>query len=325
MSSISVCMATFNGEEYIAKQLECILSQSLQPDQLIVCDDASKDKTIEIIKSITKKANFEVKLLINENSLGVVKNFEKAISYSSSDIIVFADQDDLWEKNRLFHIRETFLKKDIDYYFSDSKIIDSNDRVTETTLWNRRLFNSHLQASFNTKDQLSILLKFENFIYGMTLAFKAKHLNKILPIESHSKLLTHDTWIPMILSGLNFRGYADSLSTTFYREHKNQLAGPGESSGFINKLYKSLKNKRYYDSDLSKDLERISVRILMLDKSCIQSADLLNEKANHLRLRSKLKEMPFIRRLNLIFKEILSKKYIKFSSSRLTPLRDLIN
>ena len=54
----SVCIATCNGELFIAKQLQSILLQNMPVDEIIISDDSSTDKTIEIIKSFTDNRIF---------------------------------------------------------------------------------------------------------------------------------------------------------------------------------------------------------------------------------------------------------------------------
>ena len=55
---ISVALCTYNGEKYILEQLESILSQTLLPDEIMVCDDCSSDRTVELIKSIIPETVF---------------------------------------------------------------------------------------------------------------------------------------------------------------------------------------------------------------------------------------------------------------------------
>ena len=61
MKNISIAMATYNGEKYLQQQLDSIAAQSVLPDELVVCDDCSKDDTVEILENFKNKVNFEVK------------------------------------------------------------------------------------------------------------------------------------------------------------------------------------------------------------------------------------------------------------------------
>ena len=91
---ISVAMATYNGEKYIEKQIDSLLNQTLLPNEIIVCDDCSSDKTYDILKQYSIE-NKIIKLYRNDKQIGFSKNFEKAISLSTGDFIFLSDQDDI--------------------------------------------------------------------------------------------------------------------------------------------------------------------------------------------------------------------------------------
>src|SRR5574344_164358 len=90
---ISVCMAVYNGEKYLREQIESILKQLSPEDELVVSDDASTDASIEIIERIKDS---RLIILKNENRLGPIYNFERALVHCRGDLIFLSDQDDLW-------------------------------------------------------------------------------------------------------------------------------------------------------------------------------------------------------------------------------------
>ena len=94
MKKISVAMATYNGEKYIKKQIESILINLNKDDELIISDDGSKDKTLDIIKSIKDK---RIKIISGPKQ-GVIKNFENALNNCTGEYIFLSDQDDIWGK-----------------------------------------------------------------------------------------------------------------------------------------------------------------------------------------------------------------------------------
>ena len=63
---VSVAMCTYNGEKYIEEQLNSILHQTKKIDEIIICDDGSKDKTLEICNEILKSSNVEYTLKLNK-------------------------------------------------------------------------------------------------------------------------------------------------------------------------------------------------------------------------------------------------------------------
>lgn len=92
-------MPTYNGEKYLREQLDSIYAQTMIPDEVIVVDDCSTDKTVEILKEYSQK--YGLKYYINEKNIGYNKNFEKAIKLCSGDYIALSDQDDVWFPNKI--------------------------------------------------------------------------------------------------------------------------------------------------------------------------------------------------------------------------------
>lgn len=101
--NISVVMATYNGEKYMEEQLDSIRMQTLQPDEVILCDDCSTDYTVEIAEKYIAKYHLQEKwkIIVNDKNLGYANNFNKAAEMASGDIIFFADQDDLWALEKI--------------------------------------------------------------------------------------------------------------------------------------------------------------------------------------------------------------------------------
>ena len=98
---IDILMATYNGEKYLAEQLDSIINQTYHNWNLLIRDDNSTDRTLEIIQDYQKKDN-RIKLLKdNKGNLGIVKNFEELLKNSESEFIMFSDQDDIWIENKL--------------------------------------------------------------------------------------------------------------------------------------------------------------------------------------------------------------------------------
>ena len=98
---ISIAMATYNGARFIGEQLESFASQTVLPNELVVCDDCSTDGTRKIVRRFGDRAPFAVRLHENATRLGVTRNFEKAIGLCQGDIVFLSDQDDAWFENKL--------------------------------------------------------------------------------------------------------------------------------------------------------------------------------------------------------------------------------
>src|SRR5271165_5482550 len=101
MSTISVAMTTYNGERFLSEQLRSIAAQQRLPDELVVADDHSADRTWEIVTDFARTAPFPVRLHRNEPRLGWRGNFMSVLARCESDLIALCDQDDVWEPTKL--------------------------------------------------------------------------------------------------------------------------------------------------------------------------------------------------------------------------------
>jgi glycosyltransferase involved in cell wall biosynthesis len=110
-NTISVVLATYNGERYLREQLASIAAQSSTPFELVVTDDASSDGTLEIVEAFARSAQFPVRIHANEANLGFGDNFLNGALLSSGDWIAFCDQDDVWLPEKL----ATILRKIKEY------------------------------------------------------------------------------------------------------------------------------------------------------------------------------------------------------------------
>lgn len=106
---VSVLMTSYNREKYIAQAIESVLASTYTSFELIVVDDGSKDKTVEIAKSYQEKDN-RIKVYINEKNLGDYHNRNKAASYAAGKYIKYLDSDDMIYKYGLAIMVESMEK-----------------------------------------------------------------------------------------------------------------------------------------------------------------------------------------------------------------------
>jgi len=110
MPGVSIALATFNGEKYLVPQLESLAGQSQLPAELIISDDCSVDRTLEIARDFAGRAPFPVRILRNERRIGFRANFMRAVEHCGSDLVAFCDQDDIWEPEKLAVMEECGMK-----------------------------------------------------------------------------------------------------------------------------------------------------------------------------------------------------------------------
>ena len=220
---ISVAMCTYNGEKYIKKQIESILNQSLAIDEIVICDDGSNDKTIEIIEQFQLENPKIISLQKNQVNLGSNKNFEKAISICDGDYIFLSDQDDIWKKDKVKKIIQYFYENEsLEAIFTNGELInDKNEKFTEISLWDSVSF---MEDQLKNLNDLYLHLIFKsNMVTGATLCIKKEIKNLILPFPD-IKNLHHDEWIAVIIASRKKIGYLKEELIS-YRLHSEQQIG----------------------------------------------------------------------------------------------------
>lgn len=100
---ISVVMATYNGEKYIVEQLDSIRLQTISADEVIICDDCSTDCTVKVVEEYIQENQLgdQWHVTVNEKNLGYAGNFNAAALKATGDYLLFADQDDIWDRRKV--------------------------------------------------------------------------------------------------------------------------------------------------------------------------------------------------------------------------------
>lgn len=323
---LSIAMCTYNGARYLQEQLDSIAAQTRLPDELVICDDRSNDGTREIVESFMTKVSFPVRLYVNEENLGIVKNFEKAIRLCTGDIIALSDQDDVWKPNKHEKILTAFTENlEAGYVFSNADLVDENLKPLGSRFWQSVEFEGGPFQEYRHGNQVRTLLK-RNVVCGATMVFRASLKNLILPISS-SALLLHDAWIALLASSAGFYGVPLSDSLIYYRQHTTQtLGGKDTLSKKIKRLQKTKGGEFYKQHE--QELLEIKKRLLHNQNKSSQEIsselDLIQQKAVHFSKRAFIRSSNnFPLKLQAIVTETLTGKYHRFSSSWQSVAKDL--
>ena len=220
---LSVCLATYNGEKYIKEQVGSILMQLGLDDEVIVSDDGSQDNTVGIVSSFKDK---RIVLLHNQGKHGFVGNFENALYHAKGEIVILADQDDIWKPNKVEVIREQLQQYDLVVH--DAEMIDGDGNS---------LGKTYYSIMHHKKDFISNLWRTRWL--GCCMAFRREVLEVCLPFPPH--IVAHDYWIGM-LGMLKFRYCFIDDILICYRRHGNNTSPSGEKSS--NSIIYKLVTKR---------------------------------------------------------------------------------
>lgn len=215
---LSICVATYNGAEFLHAQISSILNEVSDTDEVLIADDGSSDGTVSVIRSFGSR----VRLVATSRVGGVVRNFERVIRAATGDGIVLCDQDDVWLSGRVTLIRQELEKSEL--VMMNGYIVDAELNIQSATIFSR----IGVRRGF-----LNNLLK--NSFVGCCMAFRRELRDKVLPFPR--EVPWHDWYIGLVAE---CRGGVKRVEapTLLYRRHGHNLSPTGEVSAnsFLRKI-----------------------------------------------------------------------------------------
>ena len=212
---VVVLVSTYNGEKYIAKQLESLIQQRDVDFKILIRDDGSKDNTLKLIVDIAQHDS-RVSLIKGTN-VGFIGSFTELViyakqKYTDAEYFAFCDQDDIWYPDKLKKSISALSLYDQNQpllFSCNSDLINAND--VKIGDYNSKPFNL-------TKENYLFNIDFQ----GCSMCFNRKALD--IYAENPPKNVCHDKWMSMIC---NFFGvYIHSDEHLFgYRIHEGNAIG----------------------------------------------------------------------------------------------------
>lgn len=310
---LSVVLAAFNGERFIEEQLRSIATQTRRPDEIVVADDASTDATVDIVERVCAQEHLRLRLHRGSDRLGVVANFERAISSATGDVIALCDQDDRWCPDKLAQIEAAFASSPAPTgVFSNGWIVDQEGRRTGRTLWDAFGFDKTERRARGDDHLLQPLLR-RNVATGATLAFVTSTRDLLLPIDPRG---LHDVWIAVLLAATGgLRALPELLVD--YRLHDANAVGLGERAP--SRAVRARRSGGQVDE--LKQYEALVTRLRDRSPQHGANIELVAQKVAHLRLRCGLPRSPFRRALRI---GSSLPAYARYSSGWRSPILDLV-
>lgn len=209
---VSVCMATYNGAEYIQEQLQSILSQIGPEDEIVISDDGSTDATLEVIKSIGSPC---IRIVQGPRMKSPSKNFENALDQAKGDIIFLCDQDDVWQPNKVAVMLQAL--KTAACVVSDCRVVDAQLNVMDPSFY--QVVRKHEGRWYN--------LLVRNCYLGCCMAMRREVLDKALPFPKTVPM--HDIWLGNVAAFYySLRFIPDNLMV--YRRHGKNASTTSDPS-----------------------------------------------------------------------------------------------
>lgn len=319
--SVSIAMTTYNSERFVREQLESFVRQERQPDELVISDDASTDRTVEILREFALYAPFPVHIYVNERNLGVAQNFSRAIDRSTGSIIFLSDADDFWYPQKIFIMEKALTEQPrAGLAICNQDLVNERLEPLGTTGW--EFFDR-----FSPSDKLlGEIARGETYRPRMPagsccMAFRAKLKPLILPLPGgeNSRRSSEDHFIARAIICSGAAGAVlIPRPLLAYRRHPAQV-----THAKLTPLLKQILSR------FSAAHEPPYLLPLLIERleSAWAAQQCTNPQIRSLALRhwrTRVNMPPsFAKRLPIVVKELLALRYHSFSNGAVTVAKDL--
>ncbi len=218
---VDILLAVYNGGKFLKKQLDSIFAQTYRDFLLIVCDDGSTDDSRQLLEEYQKRFVGQMQVIYNDKNLGAKNNFFKLLSLSKAEYIMFCDQDDIWDKNKVEKTLDFFRKNEdsgVLLVHTDMRVIDENDVQTAES------FNK-LQSIDPYQNSLNKLLV-QNTVTGCTVMINRALADIVLQPRCDT---LHDWWLAVTAAAFGKIAYLPE-ATMGYRRHSQNVRGARDMS-----------------------------------------------------------------------------------------------
>jgi glycosyltransferase involved in cell wall biosynthesis len=317
---ISIALCTYIGARFIEEQLQSLAAQTRLPDELVVCDDGSSDETMAIVSRFAARAPFQVLFSRNESQLGITRNFERAMSRCTGDVIFLCDQDDFWLPEKIQTLMQPFESDaDVGLVFSDAMVTDAGLKPFDYTMWDSVGLTPRRQRQMNQGHAMDVLVR-RYVVTGATLAFRASLRAQILPLPATSY---HDAWVAAVAAMVS-KVVAVRTPLILYRQHGANMIG-GLRKGMLSRFWHAFQLRpEWFDLEI----ERARTLLQKMRATAGHGARAncladLEQRIIHLERRRAMFEVAPLARIALIARELLSMRYFRFSSGPVAAMLDL--
>lgn len=233
-----ILMASYNGQEFIGKQIDSFIKQTFTEWDLYIRDDGSKDNTLNIIKKYEIEDQ-RIHLLKKENDKsGACLNFYELFKFAKSKLSKYeyfflADQDDLWDKEKMsIQIKLLQNKKGTPLLTYSDLYLMSHDG----TLTNQKMSDIHNIELTNKMD----IFYNQIFVWGNTIALNRELMKRIVIPDNISNKLSHDHYLSFYGAAFGQVIYIDQ-PLTLYRRHEKNVSDLPSNYKTIDSVVKKLR------------------------------------------------------------------------------------
>lgn len=260
---VDICMATYNGEKYIEQQILSLISQTHKNWRLLISDDGSNDNTISIVQKYIKIDNRINLIETSDKNIGPGKKFLSILNCSTSDYIMFCDQDDIWLETKIEDLLDFSLR-------------NFNNKIPCLSFCDGYLFIQKDMRIINKRISMKKSTSIKDFIFnnggyqGCSILFN-KELRDIIKGKDFSWVYMHDHVISLLAHTFGKVFYLDK-KLMLYRQHEKNVTGNTDTKlissikSIITKkipltVEKHFNEKKYIFNNFSQMMDKLSFEV----------------------------------------------------------------
>mgnify|MGYP000850083554 FL=1 len=204
---VSVVIPCYNGEKYLNQCIESVLNQTYENIEIILVDDASKDRTYKIVSQIKDS---RLKVIRNTKNRGIVYSLNRGIAEAKGKYIARLDADDMMLPNRIA-LQVDFLDKNPTYAMVGSNhiVVDEQDNILQYVSYPE------------TNAEIQLFKYFFNSFSHPTVMFRSFVFKEFLYYDVYSYCEDYALWFDI---SRKYKVGNIPQYTTYYRLHKENLS-----------------------------------------------------------------------------------------------------
>jgi glycosyltransferase involved in cell wall biosynthesis len=215
--TIAILLGAYNGERFLAKQLESIAFQSYPQWKVWASDDGSEDGTYAILERHRAEWGDECLSILRGPAQGFVANFLSLVCNTSiqADYYAYADQDDIWDVDKLSRATrwlDALPKNTPALHCSRTRLVDANNQ------------DFGFSPLFTKVPGFANALV-QNIAGGNTMVFNDAARRLLLKASKNIEVVSHDWWTYLVITGCGGKVYYDPVPTIRYRQHGTNVIG----------------------------------------------------------------------------------------------------
>lgn len=224
--NVLIMLSTYNGEKYLREQLNSLYNQTGVDIHILVRDDGSKDKTLDILNEYSQK--YGAITILPSVNVGAAKSFHLLAYYAYQemhkfDYYAFCDQDDVWQNQKLSYSCEALNNTKCKYklFYGPATLVDKDLNLLGSSV---KIINN-LEANIFSSRSLGCT---QVFNWDLLEKFVSLH-NYVVNARNTDYIPLHDGWISLMAYSLAADVIIGDHPLIFYRQHSNNVVGMNES------------------------------------------------------------------------------------------------